>query len=1065
MITAGDLPLMSVVGSNSTLMHVEVVESVKGSAPFVNEVQRLTVEANLTSPPTGTFAISFGRDQTSPLPVIITATDLAVALEALPSLRGGVNVRGGTTHGAFTWTVTFVSPGPQAMLRSSCQETVEADLSPDCLLQNATTVEIRRVVKGSSPASGTFRLKLVPVDDNTDQNNAVMAGISSTAPLPTDATAEEVQAALVGLIGGEKATVTIAPHPGAEYGFQWALALHDNDISSVKIVDVNIDGPGPWCVDGNTGPAAAETPCEFPFSMDEDDVDVHFSCTGAGGASLGWCSSSPTFDESRDWGGCVRCAEGALSLPAMHVASLRRSFRLRGITSQVSQALSEVIYHPRPLWNSWVGGHDEVSAYLYHENSERLTGATARTVSQVFVAPVNDPPTASVTQRHRITHEGKELLLQDADIWDPDLAERSQIVVRVLLEADLGTLALGDPSGLTFLSGTPEPHSSGRLVITGPVMILRAALQHLYYRPPNGLGAGAAAATVRVTREVQRLELMSPVSPMVQSIATSALKGYISGNFTLSLNCGAFFEALDDYFFPDTDIVNSTRTPVVLSSQFAADAPATGNGSVEIGVRTMLTDCVSLAWDYATLLSHQINTTSSINSSFAGNVTDDFFLHRAATAVVSRGEPDLHGSLTWAITLVGVPESFPLFEVGANNLTNTGAGLEDSPYSYDESSSSAEGVSVTIAAVQPSISSSGPSGTFTLTAKSGGQETEPILASASDEDLAAALTVLPDIGAIQVSTGPLLTQAPAVPAWGRYWEVTFLPSGFPVHVGDISALVANGAGLEGAGADIRVSEVAKGQAPATSVRVTVNDLGNVGDGEPLEATAMWNITIVPEAVSPVVHVNETTDPMHFLRALGGTVLSLPPVQISHAVAWDTEEDNASQTLQYLVQLRCSRGSVKPASSAMGEDVLVRIISSTVTVLSGTLPDLNRALSNLDYYSPRRYRGVDDIEIASRLAGLGVDGDWGTAKLYVFVDGVNNAPELAVPRSLRTTGASSSAVGGISLTDDDMEGNVTVTVEAARGLVSFPTINRLQSLDAAQVRACTIYTLNPIMTRS
>lgn len=1057
-ISAGDLPLMSAVSSNATLMQVEVVESVKGSAPFVNEVQRITIIPASTSPTAGTFRIVVGRNQTRPLAYNISESDLALSLEKLPGVRSEVRVTGSSTGDSPSWTVTFMSSGPQSLLASPCEEDVAGNgTSPDCLLENAS-VKIRRVVRGKSPASGTFRLGLVPADGEAGTTN--VGGTRTTGPIPFDATVDELHAAVAGLPGGQDAKVTVAPNARAEYGFEWGVTLHDNGISSVELVEVNFDDVGPWCADGVTGPATTGTACEFPFAVDQDGLDVHFSCAGAVGSSPGWCSTIPTFNGSRDWGGCVRCeGKSLLSLPTIHVASIRRSFLLRGKLSQVSQALSEVVYHPRALWNAWLGGHDEVSAYWYDENSldgsERLSGAKARSVSQVFVAPVNNPPTIGLGKEARLVHEGEELLLEDAEILDPDLTDRPQTPVRVELEAMSGTLAFGDSAALTFTSGSRDPHSSQRLVVTGPLKTVQKAMRQVYYRPlpvsPTGTMAG-----MRTTVEVQRVELTAPLVPMVQSVTTLTTQGYIEGNFTLSVDCSAFFEEVDD-LFADVDAVNQTTinslATTVESTPIAADAPATGNGSMETGVRELLSDCVGLAWDRANVLVELSNAMSvSGNSSSAGNFTPDALPHRGATAVVSRGEPDVHGSLSWMVTLMDVPHSFPAVAVGSNNLTGAGVGLDGSQYVFDGIILSGT-PSISIDVVQAQSSLSGPNGTFTLTATPGKAATRPIPTSASGDEVAAALTSLADVGAVQVSTGPILVSPPATPALGQYWEITFLQSGSPIQIGDLPLLEARGIGFDAEGTALRVSEVQKGRAPHDSVTISVNDLGNVGEGGSLEATAAWKITIVPKHVAPVVQQVDdgTVHPGDFLRTFEGTVLQLPSLQVSHFPAFEAAGDDSSNDLQYLVRITCSRGSVKPTSSVARRDLAVTTPSTTTTIMNGKLPDINRALSTLGYYAPRRYRGVDDVEVAARVAGFGFDDGWGDTKLYAFVDGVNDPPELSAPRSAMSKGATPTVVGGISVTDDDTTGIITITVEAARGLVSFPHSHRLKQMGGSEVR--------------
>lgn len=1037
---------MSAVSSDSDVVQVEVAESVKGSAPFVKEVQRITIlRTSSTDLPTGTFAVVVGSDRTNPIACDASDSELAVALEHLSGMRSNVSVSSSDTSNHSSWTATFTSPGPRDLLTSPCEETVDSDdTSADCLLENAS-VQIQRVVQGRLPASGTFRLRLAPANGRAGTTNA--ADVSTTAPLPFDASANEVRAGVVGLFGGRDATVTVGPNARAEYGFDWGVALHDNGASSVELVDVHFDDPGPWCTDGVTGPASAETACEFPFTV--DGHAAHFSCAGAVGSGLGWCSTTSTFDESQDWGGCVRCAEGGpVGSPTLHVASLRRSFRLRGGAPQVSQALSEAVYHPRAFWNAWVGGHDEVSAYWYDERnlrgSEYMSGARARSVSQVFVAPINDPPTVTVGEETRVVYENEQLLLEDAEVIDPDLADRPKVPVQVELEAGYGTVAFGDPSGLTFVSGLREPHSSQRVVVTGPLATMQSALRQVYYRALPPSTAGASAAPMRTTLEVQRLEVKAAALPMVQSVTTSSTKGYIQGNFVLSVDCSAFFEEVDDFFAADVDIPNedsiSAFASVIESPEFSADAPATGEGSIETGARELLTGCVGLAWDRATLLSGLSSSTETF--------TEDMVPHRGATAVVSRGETDLHGSIRWMITLIDVPQSFPVFEVSSNDLTGEGEGLDGSPYVFDDGLSLSETASISVDIVQAPSPLSGPNGTFTLTATTGGSETDQISTSASGDEVAAALTSLEGVGAVQVSSGPIVSSSPATPAMGRYWEITFLQSGSPVQAGDLPLVEANWIQTNDEGLELRVSEVIKGRSLNDTVTIVVNDLGNVGDGGALEAAAAWSITIIPEDVAPAVQLVDdgAVSSRGLLRMFEGAVQQLPAVLVSHVTAFEVSSD-----LLYQVRLTCSRGAAKPSPSRIGKGVAVTLQSTTVTLVTGKMSDINRVLSSIRYYAPVRYRGVDNVEIAARVAGVGVGGGWGTTKLYVFVDGVNDPPEIFAPRLVTSKGAVPTTVGGISVADDDTLGIITITIEAAHGLVSFTGSHRLQLLDGSKVR--------------
>lgn len=1047
-INAGDIPLMSVVNHNSTLMTVEATESIKGSAPFVSEVQRITIETNATSRPLESFYLGDEHYRSRSLSTGISAAELAGAIEELPRVRGTVEVQ--RSLGALlSWTITFLSPGPATLLTSPCEAGLNGKKSPNCQLAESS-IKIERVVRGSSPASGTFRLMLAPTEGKAGSTNQAHTG--TTTPLFADVTAATMQAALMKLAGGQNAKVIMAPSARAEYGYEWSINLGDEGASSVEVVDVHIEGPSPWCTDGIMGPAPAETPCEFPFSSDREGNGTLFACAGSFGSNPGWCSTAPALISTRGRGSCSRCASHALEPPKMYVSLPRRAFFLRGMTSQVLRSLSEVVYHPRAFWNAWLGGLDEVSAHLIDDRSfnrdDRLSGAKARAVCQVSVTPVNDPPAVSIGRETRMAYEGQEVLLDDAVISDDDLIQRPQVNIRVELEARLGTLTVGDLTGLTFLSGSPTPHSASQLLFTGSLATIQTAIHSIRYRPLHGLAAGAA--TMRESPEVQRVELVAPFVPMVQAITMSAIRGYIEGSFALSINCSTFLDAVDK-FPPYVDMMNYTTdsvVPLVFSTPFMADAPATGNGSIEVGVRAMLARCVDIAAERARLIEIRLNTSLQELPS-TGSFTVDALPYRAATAVVSRGEPDYHGSLTWAVTLMNVPHAFPAFQVSANNLTSAGTGYREWPHVYSVGSSSSETPSLSIAVVRATSSLSGPSGSFTLAARPGGESTDPISTMTSAADVAVALGSLSEIGAIQVSTGSVRTSREAAPVIGRYWEVTFLQAGTPIQVGDLQPLEAKGIGLEAEGAAVHVSEVSKGRALTDSVTIVVDDLGNFGEGGPLQATAAWNITIVSEYTAPVVYVERPIDPKEFLRVPEGTVLQLAAIKVSHAVAWETAA-KTRERLEYLVRLTCARGAVKPSTSAIGRGMAVTLPSSAITELSGTLPAVNLALSSLNYFSPRRFRGVDDIRIAVRLAGTGFEGGWGNAKLHVFVNGTTRAPEISAPRLLKMTGTLPVVVGGISVMDDTVIGILTVSIGAARGRVSFRAPHRLQPLDAFEV---------------
>ncbi|CAM9199449.1 unnamed protein product, partial [Discosporangium mesarthrocarpum] len=1044
-INSGEQPLLLAEVSNHTALKVSVSESTKGLSPFVNEVQKIILTGFNGTAPSGTFHLSSDQDRTVELVADTSANDMAAALRDLSDVANNITVAKSTLQGkgvdepidGFVWKITFGEPGPQILLTSSCEIDAQGKRSEDCFLDHeGVKMEVRRLVRGVTPLSGDFRIVIQAADSKRGTS-----GIPSDATelLSVNAAAQDVEGALRALPRGRNATVLRSPFAGAKHGWAWSISLHDGGASIIRLADTHLAPRVTWCTDGILGPAAGETPCEFPFIVDGNENGAHFSCAGAMGERLGWCATSPVFTEGSGWGGCKPCADSENDTSTIFVTGPRRSVRLTGPAPNVTLALSRVVYRPQNYWNSWISGHDDVTAVWDKTSDEARRVVGKMVTAQVLVSATNNPPALTIPAAPMPVLAGHIISLEGIHIADADLEDMDDAIIQVTVEATLGNLLVGNNRYAASPDDLPRLGSNSRVSLNATLDDIRTVLQHLHYQAPEGSTVGNVKLA---RREVQRVEVWSPFLPIVQSLSTQTTKGYIEGNFTLSLDCGVFFEVLEIIFSTvDTSNASSNSTfeaeydRIVISPSLASDAPASGNTSVEAGVQSMLDKCKALTMARALYLSSlSASYSNSLDLYQNSTFTQDMLPYGLATAVVRRSEEDDHGGFTWAVSFTGVPNDLPTMTVASNNLTSNGTKSLNGSYALD-SQAAKPAISVTL--VQAGSSPSGPGGNFTLSL-TGGQVSGPISSDASDNDFRVKLQALPNVGAIEVASGNLDIKSPAVPGLGRYWDITFLPSGYPPHAGDLPDMVVDGSQLTGAGASARVVELSKGQSPVDTLVVTVNDLGNFGDGGELTTNATWHLNIVPEDTAPTISI----DTEGLLRGLEGSALQLPRISLAHTTGWEFSEEGHSNGPLYLLRVGCSKGNVSAPLSAMGSGVNTVSLSTTVVEFVGELEDLNHASSRLLFNAPPLSRGIVEVYIWATALGDWTTGGWGRTKFHILVDEVNSPPLLGAPRYLRAKGSSLVSFNGLSVTDDDIGGSFTIRIEVQHGLIHLPYPERL-----------------------
>jgi hypothetical protein len=167
-------------GNTIPLVPSLTITTIQNGGAGFDEVQRLTIDAT-----GGTFTLRFNGAETDPLPFNATAEAIAEALAALPDLAAP----------AHAWTVTFTG----AHRRLAIADEITADLSK--LFQadgSAPRVLFETITPGSSTAD---EVRAIQVDATGGTFTLTFRG-QTTAPIPFDATGEEIAAALGAVVGG-----------------------------------------------------------------------------------------------------------------------------------------------------------------------------------------------------------------------------------------------------------------------------------------------------------------------------------------------------------------------------------------------------------------------------------------------------------------------------------------------------------------------------------------------------------------------------------------------------------------------------------------------------------------------------------------------------------------------------------------------------------------------------------------------------------------------------------------------------------------------------------------------
>ena len=208
-------------------------------AALASDVQTLSITGTPTG---GTFTLAFGGQTTAAIPYNATAAQVQAALVALSSIgAGNVVCTGGPLPGTnvvitFTGTLAFqpqtkIAAGTNGLTGGTTPAPAVAHTTTGALASDVQTLSIT-----GTPTGGTFTLAF---------------GGQTTAAIPYNATATQVQAALVALssIGAGNVTCTGGPLPGASVVITFTGAL---GFAAQPVITV-----GTSSLTGGTAPAPA----------------------------------------------------------------------------------------------------------------------------------------------------------------------------------------------------------------------------------------------------------------------------------------------------------------------------------------------------------------------------------------------------------------------------------------------------------------------------------------------------------------------------------------------------------------------------------------------------------------------------------------------------------------------------------------------------------------------------------------------------------------------------------------------------------------------------------------
>lgn len=645
------------INSLANSSQIQVIETVPGSNPYIREVQhvetfrkRLNNDSSYNESDSDLrFILRFRGERTQPLQLNASAQEMESALNALSTISGNVRVfRQSQRNGTSTWSITFAaSPPTQGRLplieRVEYFGDEEAERAEEknarSFSVDETSIVISRVVEGLAPAWGSYALRIEQCQPNESR------GRSETGLLRLDSTVDEIQAALRRLPGAFQSTFSIENNLFSEWGSLYRIENLDPG-ATVSIVRSQISLPVDWC---------ETNVCSRLANLDtEMFLEVSHACSA--------CQRDRSIPE----------------IP-LRVLIVREKVDIRGTPAAIGRALARPLFLGDSNYNSRINGASRVSWSAFLRTSQEFV---ANHSYYVEVDSLNDPPEIFLPSIAPIFEDTPTAIGLGIVISDPDDRDTFRQYVNVTLTAEYGTLWIPSSERVQVISGYRDGGGAGPaglLEFRGRPADLTRVISELVYEPPTNWASKA------LKTDIQRVTVEIPTHHVVQTVAIGVTgSGVISGNFSLTLQCGYLNDALEEVTRKHT--INVSRYPHIsvqnTSVKFTVAANALASGpqvsSFEKRMQDALDACATKAIRAAATGGVQFESNSSAFEALRAVV--EVSVWRSPQRAVDDG-------YLWEITLIKAPPQFPLLEVVRHELSGDPRGLVVTSFSGNNATS------------------------------------------------------------------------------------------------------------------------------------------------------------------------------------------------------------------------------------------------------------------------------------------------------------------------------------------------------------------------------------------
>ncbi len=236
-----------------------------------------------------------------------------------------------------------------------------------------------------------------------------------------------------------------------------------------------------------------------------------------------------------------------------------------------------------------------------------------------------------------------------------------------------------------------------------------------------------------------------------------------------------------------------------------------------------------------------------------------------------------------------------------------------------------------------------------------------------------------------------------------------------------------------------------------TITLVVNDLGNTGAGGAQSATSTVTFTIAAVNDSPTIATPTTPSVSEDVAA---TIVGWSVADVDMTVPTNTIASNPIQ-----VTLAATKGKLT-LSTTTGLTFSSGASGTSSMVFTGTLTDVNTALTGLSYLSNLNANGAETVTLTvSDQGSIGSGGALSaTSTLNFTIVAVNDTPTISVPTGLSATEDTSMNITGVSVADVDAGTNlVEITLTATIGKVTLASTTGLTFTSGANNSSSMVFT--------